>query len=154
MHETADSIVLIAEPAPEATVVVLILAIALIGVLVGVMTARRGRVEGWSLVGVFGLVVLGAALALAHMPTRLVLDRDGIELDFWGMSDRRAWPQVAGVNVRRGPLGTWVAFTQPGGTPPLSLLWSRWPGLFVPDATIEPRQVAMRIEAWRLAVKQ
>jgi hypothetical protein len=154
MQPTTDSIVLIAGPGPEAAAPLLVIAIGLVGVLVGVMTARRGRVEGWSLLGIFGLLILGAGLAAAHMPTRLVLDRSGVELAFWGLEDRRAWPEVGAVSVRDGRFGTWVSFARPGGQPPLSLLWSRWPGLFVRDAEVEPRQVAMRIEAWRLAVKQ
>lgn len=154
MQHSADSIVLIAGPGPEAAAPLLVLGVALVGALVGVMTARRGRVEGWSLLGIFGLLMLCAALAAAHMPTRLVLDRGGVELAFWGLKDRRAWSEVGAVSLRDSSFGTWVSFTRPGGKPPLSLLWSRWPGLFVRDADVEPRQLAMRIEAWRLAVKQ
>ena len=154
MQPSADSIVFIAGPGSEAAAPLLVLGVAFVGMLVGAMAVRRGRVEGWSLLGIFGLLMLGAALAVAHMPTRLVLDRGGVELAFWGLKDRRAWSEIGAVNVRDRRFGTWVSFARTSAPHPRSLLWSRWPGLFVRDAAVEPRQVAMQVEAWRLAVKQ
>jgi hypothetical protein len=150
----AERIVLIAGPGPEVLAALLVLMVALMGALVGIMMARRGRVEAWSLVGVFGLVVLGAAMALAYVPTRLALDRNGIALSFWSLHDRRDWQEVSAAVFRRGPLGTWVAFAGPDGRPLRAALWARWPGLLVPDASVDGRQIALQIETWRLAGKR
>jgi hypothetical protein len=148
---TADRIVLVAGPGPEVLAALLILAIAMAGLAVGILMANRGRAEAWSLVGLFGLLALASMLALTHVPTRLVLDRSGAELAFWMLGDRRSWNDIAAVNVRRGHFGAWISFTGSGRERRVLSLWSRWPGLFVPDAAIEPHEIAMRIEAWRLA---
>lgn len=155
MEPAADSIVLIAGPGPEVLAALLALAVAAIGALVGVMMARRGRLEAWSLVGVFGLLALGAALVLAYVPTRLVLDRNGVALAFWALRDQRNWTEITGATFRRGaPLGTWVSFVGPGERPLRAALWARWPGLLVPGTNLDARQIAMRIEAWRLAARR
>jgi hypothetical protein len=146
-----DQIVLVAGPGPELLAVLMVLTVSVAGAAVGLIMARRGKVEAWSLVGIFGLLMLGSVVALAHLPTRLALDRNGVELGFWSLREQRAWSDIAAINVRRGRFGLWVSVTTTGGGPKLLSFWSKWPGLYAPAASFEPRQIAMRIDAWRLA---
>jgi hypothetical protein len=146
----SDSIVLIAGPGLEVLSALSVLMVAIVGAAVGVEMARRGRVEAWSLVGVFGLVILGAVLVLTHVPTRLVLDRTGAHIAFWVLRDQRPWSEIDALTVRHGRFGLWVSASMRNTDGRVFSLWSRWPGLFVPESTVEPRQIAMRIDAWRL----
>jgi hypothetical protein len=149
MDLATDRLVLIAEPGVEVLVALLLLLIGLLAAFVSTVMALRGRVEGWSLVGVFGLVAIGAVVMLAHMPTRLVFDRQGAEVAYWHWQSRRAWPEFSTVNIQRGWGGLFVRFTPRDGAGRI-LPWSQWPGLFVRETPLEPRQVSMRIDAWRM----
>ncbi len=150
MEISADQVVLTSAPGPEHLVALLVLFIALLGALVSVSMARRGRVEGWSMVGLFGLLIVVSLFALVHMPTRLAFDRAGAEVAYGPLHSRRAWADLAKIDVERRWGGLMLRFTprtESGKLPP----WSGWPGLFVPALPLEPRQITMRIEEWKLS---
>ncbi|BAT59857.1 hypothetical protein GJW-30_1_02392 [Variibacter gotjawalensis] len=150
MELSADHVVLIAGPESTHLVAVLVILVALLAGFASAAMAWRGRVEGWSLLGVFLLIALGAVAVLAHMPTRVAFNRAGAEVSYGPLGDRRPWSDFATVDVERLWGGLRLRFTprQSGMTLPP---WSQWPGLFVPDAVASPRDLTMRIEAWRLS---
>jgi hypothetical protein len=147
----ADQIVLVVSPGPEHLAALLLLAIGLAGLAVGIAMARRGRLEAWSLAGVFGLVIVCAAVALVHLPTRLVVDRTGVELAFWSLKDRRAWNEIRAVDVRQGRLGLWLRLADGRPDARWISLWSPRAGFFAAATVYQQRDLAMRLEAWRLA---
>ena len=146
-----DRLVLIASVGPEALVALLLLAIGIAGTAVGVIMQRRGGAEAWSLAGVFGLIVLAALLALAHLPTRLALGRDGIDVAHFMFRQHRGWHDIAAVDVRRDRFGTWFWFTERPGASAGLAIWPSRAGFLVGALPLEPHQLAMRIDAWRLA---
>lgn len=150
MELSADQVVLISTWTPEHLAAWLVLSVALLAALFSCAMASRGRVEGWSLVGTFGLVALVAVFALAHMPTYVAFDRSGAEIAFGPLKDRRVWSDFAAVDAERLWNGVRLRFT-PRAEAGRSWRWSAWPGLFIPAVAPEPRDLVMRVEAWRLA---
>jgi hypothetical protein len=146
-----DRVVLVASVGPEILAALLVLAIGVAGTAVGVIMARRGRVEALSLAGVFGLVILGAIFALAHLPTRLSVDRNGIDVALWIFRQQRGWPEIASVDVRRDRFGTWFRFAERAGESTLSAIWPPRAGFLIGSPPLEIHQLVMRIDAWRLA---
>src|SRR5262245_46517247 len=112
---------------------------------------RRGRPEAWPLDGVFGLIVLAALLALAHLPTRLVLGRDGIDAAFFMFRQHRDWHDIAALDVRRDRFGAWFRFAERKGASAGWVIWPSRAGFLLGSLPLEPHQLAMRVEAWRLA---
>ena len=148
----ADRIVLVSGIGAEILAVLLLLAIGLAGLAVGLVMFRRGRVEALSLAGIFGFVVLAALVALCHLPTRLAIDREGVDLAWWLVQEHRGWNDIAAVDIRPGRLGAWVRLSERRERGSLlSLVWPPRAGCFVAALPMEPHQLAMRIEAWRLA---
>ena len=134
----------------SAVVAPVLLATAIAGLAVGVMMARRGRAEAWSLAGVFGLLILGSVVALWHLPTRLVLDARGVDVAFWGLGSQRDWSDVQAVQFRGGRFGTWVRIgLEPHARTSWFSVWSPRAGYYAGDP-VEARQLTMRIEAWKL----
>jgi hypothetical protein len=146
-----DRLVLVASVGPEILAALLVLAIGIAGAAVGVIMARRGRVEALSLAGVFGLISLGALFALAHLPTRLSIDRNGIDTAFWIFRQHRDWPDIGAVDVRRDRIGTWFWFAERPGRSTVSAVWPPRAGFLIGSPPLEIRQIVMRIDAWRLA---
>jgi hypothetical protein len=146
----ADRIVLIASVGPEILAALLVLAVGVAGTGVGVIMARRGRVEALSLAGVFGLVILGAILALAHLPTRLTIDGEGIDVAFWIFRQHRGWSEIAAIDVRRDRFGIWFRFAERSESA-ASSIWPPRAGFFIGSAPVEIHQLVMRVDAWRLA---
>ncbi len=147
-----DRVVLVASVGPETLAALLVLAIGVAGTAVGVIMARRGRVEALSLAGLFGLVILGALFALAHLPTRLSVDRTGIDTALWIFRQHRGWPDISAVDVRRDRIGTWFWFAERAGESTVSALWPPPAGFLIGSPPLEIRQLMMRIDAWRLAL--
>jgi hypothetical protein len=147
----ADRIVLVPGVGPEILAALLLLSIGIAGIAVGILMFRRGRVEALSLTGIFGFVILGALVALLHLPTRLVFDRDGIDLTWWMVREHRGWRELSAIDVANGRLGVWVRWLeQPENASALRFLWPPRAGFFVGTSPVEPHQLVMRIEAWRL----
>jgi hypothetical protein len=132
-----DRLVLVASVGPETLAALLMLAIGVAGAAVGAIMARRGRVEALSLVGLFGLLILGALFALAHLPARLSIDRNGIDVALWGFRQHRGWHDIAAVDVRRDGFGTWLWFAERPGQ-------SRVPAIWPPRAGFPDRLAAGR----------
>jgi hypothetical protein len=147
-----DRVVLVASVGPEILAALLVLAIGVAGTAVGVIVARRGRVEALSLAGLFGLVILGALFALAHLPMRLSVDRDGIDVALWVFRQHRGWQEIAAVDVRRNDFGTWFWFAERPGQSRVSAIWPPRAGFLIGAPPLEIRQLVMRIDAWRLAM--
>jgi hypothetical protein len=113
--------------------------------------ARRGRVEAWSLVGLFGLVALASALTASRIPTRLVLDRTGMTVAVWPLRAHRAWRDISELSFQESAAGTWMRFRD-RHRPRVLTLGARWPGLLVPSAAAgHDRRLQMQVEAWRVA---
>jgi hypothetical protein len=146
-----DRIVLVASVGPEILAALLVLAIGVAGTAVGVIMARRGRVEALSLAGVFGFVILGALFALAHLPTRLSVDRNGVDVALWIFRQQIGWPDVSAVDIRRDRFGTWLRFAERPGASTLSSIWPPRIGFLIGSPPLEIHQLVMRIDAWRLA---
>jgi hypothetical protein len=155
MDPAADRIVLVPAIGPEILAALLLLAIGVAGAAVGLVMFRRGRVEALSLSGIFGLVILAALVALFHLPTRLALDRDGVDLGWWLIREHRGWRDIAAVDVARGRLGAWIRVVErPESASALSFLWPPRAGFFIGAPPLEPHQLLMRIEAWRLSARR
>jgi hypothetical protein len=146
-----DRLVLVPGVGPETLAALLVLVVGVAGAAVGAIMARRGRVEALSLVGLFGLLILGALFALAHLPARLSIDRNGIDVALWGLRQHRGWHDIAAVDVRRDGFGTWFWFAERPGQSRVSAFWPPRAGFLIGSPPVEIHQIAIRIDAWRLA---
>ena len=151
--EAADRLVLVAGPGPELIGAILLLSIGFAGLAVGALLLRRGQIAALALIGLFGLVIVAAVVILAVVPARVVVDRAGIEVRIGPFHELRAWAELGDVAVRRGPFGAWLFLQDRVGDPALAAT-RRLPSrlrLCLGATAFEPRQIEMRIAAWRVA---
>jgi hypothetical protein len=149
--DSTDRIVLVAGPGPEVLAAILLIAVGLAGFAVTVFLLRRGRAEAWPLTGLFGLLSLFSFALLWHLPTRLSVDRNGVDVRLWFLSGHRDWKDVQVFGVTRNSLGLWIVVSQrsQAGALPISV-WAPRLGFFVANSPVEPGRLVDQVATWRV----
>jgi hypothetical protein len=150
--DSTDRIVLVAGPGLEILAAILLIVVGVAGLAVSVVLVRRGRAEAWPLTVLFALLSLFALAVLWHLPTRLVVDRNGIDVRLWFCSGHRDWKEVEAFGVTKNRLGLWVAIAQrsKAGTVPFSV-WAPRLGFFIARSPVSAERLTDQVAAWRIA---
>ena len=154
--DTAERFVLVAGTPPETLAGLVVLAVGLAGAALGIIMAWWDQRGALRLFFAFSAVIACALYVLAHVPTRLTIDRAGLNVDFGPYAEHWAWGEVGDIAIRRGPLGATLAFTDlrrhaSSGAPPW-ISGRAW--LYVGAVEPEPRLIEMQIATWRVATER
>lgn len=150
----SDRLVLVAAPGAGSLLGLVLLAVGVGGVTFAAMMAGRMRMWTWWPVAPFGALALCALAIFASVPSRLVLDRRGIEATIGLFREHWAWGSVSSFRISRGVLGAWISFEdhliEASGT------WNgrRRTVYFLDPLAIEPRLVEARAKAWQLSASR
>ncbi|MGD9846115.1 MAG: hypothetical protein AB7O60_13690 [Variibacter sp.] len=153
--DSIERIVLVAGPGLEILAAILLLVVGVAGLAVSVVLVRRGRAEAWPVAVLFMLLALFALVVLWHLPTRLAVGRDGIDVGLWFCRGHRDWKEVEAFGVTKNRLGLWVAVAQRGkaGAVPLSV-WAPRLGFFIADAPVSAERLTAQVAAWRASAER